>query len=86
MIVTSPSKVERFMEDEEIDAGDEDLSERAEGSCEDRASLLHAICEQKVPNAGCHYTLHHKHAFCINTAAATVTNVSAVCKRRNLTQ
>ena len=51
MIVTSPSKVEMFMEDEEVDASNEDLSERAEGSSEHRASLLHAVCEQKVPNA-----------------------------------
>jgi len=51
VIVTSLSKVEMFMEDEEVNADNEDLSERVEGSSEHRASLLHAVCEQKVPNA-----------------------------------
>ncbi len=45
------------MEDEEIDAGHEDLGERAEGSGENRASLLHTICEHQVPKARRHYTL-----------------------------
>jgi hypothetical protein len=50
------------MKDEQIDAGDEDLRQRAEGSSEHRASLLHTVCEQKVPHTRCHYTLkHHTH-------------------------
>jgi hypothetical protein len=47
------------MKDEEVDAGDEDLGQRAEGSREHRASLLHAVSEQQVPHAGRHYTLKH---------------------------
>ena len=50
------------MKDEQIDAGDEDLRQRAEGSSEHRASLLHTVCEQQVPHTRCHYTLkRHTH-------------------------
>lgn len=80
MASSSPSEVERLVEDEEIDAGDEDLGERAEGGSEHGASLLHAVGEQEVPNARRHYALHARAPETLDTrSASAISMLSAEC-------
>lgn len=55
-----PSEVELFMEDGEVDDGDDDLHDGDEGGDEHRAPLLDAPCQQHERHAAADHALKPK--------------------------